>query len=83
LEINIAIENGYTIDKTFEIWHWDNKEQNNIESKSGGLFTNYVNCMLKIKQEASGYPAWVKTEDDKDKYVQEYNQKERVQTIAL
>jgi hypothetical protein len=39
--------------------------------------------MLKIKQEASGYPAWVKTEDDKDKYVQEYNQKERVQTIAL
>ena len=78
LEINTAIENGYKIDKIFEIWHWNTIEQYNIESKTGGLFTNYVNCMLKIKQEASGYPAWVQTDDDKDKYVQEYNQKEGI-----
>jgi hypothetical protein len=74
LEINTAIENGYKIDKIFEIWHWDTIEQYNFESKTGGL----VCCMLKIKQEASGYPAWVQTEDDKDKYVQEYNQKEGI-----
>ena len=78
LEINTAIENGYKIDKIFEIWQWNTIEQYNIESKTGGLFTNYVNCMLKIKQEASGYPAWVQTDDDKDKYVEEYNQKEGI-----
>jgi hypothetical protein len=78
LEINTAIENGYQIAKIFEIWHWDTIDLYNIESKTGGLFTDYVNCMLKIKQEASRYPAWVQTEDDKDKCVQEYNQKEGI-----
>ena len=39
LEIKVAIENGYKIDKIFEIWHWDNTEQYNPITKSGGLFT--------------------------------------------
>jgi hypothetical protein len=78
LEIKVAIENGYKIDKIFEIWHWDNIEQYNPITKSGGLFTTYVNCMLKIKQEASGYPSWVKSDTDKDNYIAEYYVREGI-----
>ncbi len=69
LEIKGAIQNGYKIDKIFEILHWHNTEQYNPITKSGGLFTTYVNCMLKIKQEASGYPSWVKSDADKDNFI--------------
>ena len=30
------------------------------------------NLLLKMKQEASGYPDWVKTEEDKNQFKQEY-----------
>ena len=54
------------------------KELYNTITKTGGLFTEYVNRMLKIKQEASGYPAWVVSEEDKNRYVDEYNNKEGI-----
>ena len=53
-------------------------EQYNPLTKSGGLFTSYVNCMLKIIQEASGYPAWVESEEEKDRYIQDYYDKEGI-----
>ncbi len=34
--------------------------------------------MLKIKQEASGYPAWVESEEEKDRYLQDYYDKEGI-----
>jgi hypothetical protein len=34
--------------------------------------------MLKIKQEASGYPAWVESEEEKDRYIQDYYDKEGI-----
>jgi len=36
-------------------------------SNSGGLFAEYVNMFLKLKQELSGYSSWVHSEDAKDK----------------
>ena len=56
----------------------DKTEQYNPLTKSGGLFTSYVNYMLKIKQEASGYPAWVESEEEKDRYIQDYYDKEGI-----
>ena len=34
--------------------------------------------MLKIKQEASGYPSWVKTDTDKDNNIAEYYVREGI-----
>ena len=79
LEIKTALNNGYQIKKVFEIWHWTETEQYNPITKSGGLFTSYVNCMLKIKQEASGFPSWVQSEEAKDRYVVDYYDKEGIQ----
>jgi len=31
------------------------------ETREGGLFVGYMNTFFKLKAEASGYPAWVRT----------------------
>jgi hypothetical protein len=41
LEINFAIDNGYKIERIYEIWHWSVVEQYNPSIKTGGLFTAY------------------------------------------
>ena len=40
-----------------------------------------MNTFLRIKKESSGYPNWVQTEDDKDKYIENYFQNEGIQLI--
>ena len=45
---------------------------------TGGLFTEYVNTFLKIKQQASGWPDWCKTENDKHSYIDLYEKKEGI-----
>jgi hypothetical protein len=56
-EVKLALTHGYKITKIDSIWHWDQIEQYNEKTKAGGLFTDYVNTFLKIKQENSGYPS--------------------------
>lgn len=63
-EVKLAIEKGYQIDYIYQIYHF--------EQVSNGLFKEFIDTFLKIKQQASGYPNWVKTEEDKDKYVNNY-----------
>jgi len=50
------------------------------DTNTGGLFAEYVNMFLKLKQESSGYPYWVRSEDDKDRYIEDYR---RAEGIAL
>jgi hypothetical protein len=46
-EVKLALTHGYKITKIYSIWHWDQIEQYNEETKTGGLFTEYVNTFLK------------------------------------
>ena len=78
LEIEESIKHGYKILETYEVWHFKEKSVYNPKLKTGGLFTEYINTFLKIKQEASGFPKWVKTEEDKNKYIKEYYEKEGI-----
>ena len=41
-------------------------------TKQGGLFTQYINTFLKLKQESSGYPQNVKSEEQKQAYIDQY-----------
>ena len=70
-EILKAIEKGYTILKIYEVYHW--------KEKSSDLFAEYVNTFLRIKQESSGYPPWVRTEADQDEYIRRYETAEGIQ----
>ena len=47
-------------------------------SNSGSLFAEYVNIFLILKQESSGYPSWVQSAADKDRYIEEYRRAERI-----
>ena len=71
-EIEVAMNMGYEINQVFEVLHWPESEMYDTQTKSGGLFTEYINTFLKIKQQASGYPDHIKTEEDKDRYIAEY-----------
>ncbi|KAG8147991.1 hypothetical protein E2320_023048 [Naja naja] len=54
------------------IWEheWNDMLKNNED---------YINMHLRQKQEASGYPDWCKTEEDKERYVRDYKKNEGVQ----
>ena len=59
-------------------WHFDETEQYDPKTKTGGLFTDYVNTFLKMKQEASGWPEWCQSENDKWRYIRDYHEKEGI-----
>jgi hypothetical protein len=78
-ELHKAVQMGYTLVEVFEFWE-DDVTCLDKDTGSGGLFAGYVNMFLNLKQESSGYPASVQTEDDKDRYIEEYR---RAEGIAL
>ena len=71
-ELEVAINMGYEIVQVHEVLHWSQTEMYDTQTKKGGLFTKYINSFLKLKQEASGYPEHVQTEEDKDTYIEQY-----------
>ena len=78
-ELSLAIEQGYKLLKCFEVWDFKATMQYDGINEETGLFTKYINKFMKLKQEASGYPSWVKTEADKDKYIQDYKALEGIE----
>ena len=77
-ELKEAIAQGYVLQRIFEVWHFDNISQYDPYSKSGGIFTEYVNTFLKVKQEASGWPEWCVDENTRQKYICQYYQMEGI-----
>ncbi|XP_054287287.1 uncharacterized protein LOC129003084 [Macrosteles quadrilineatus] len=72
-EIRKAVDKGYVILDMYEMWEYKMATYEN-----GGLFTDFIDKFLKIKQEASGYPSWCETPEDKEKYVKDYKDHEGV-----
>ena len=71
VELDYAVkELGYIVISVDEIWHW---------SESGDLFSEYVNACIKEKQEASGWPSYCTTEEEKKAYIDNYYEKEGIQ----
>ena len=70
VELMKAIQKGYEVLKIHEVWHW--------EETTDELFKEYVDMFLKIKQEASGYPQDCVTDEQKQRYIEEYYQHEGI-----
>jgi hypothetical protein len=77
-ELKKALEKGYVVQRIYEVWHFDETEQYDPKTKTGGLFTDYVNTFLKMKQEASGWPEWCQNENDRWSYIRDYHEKEGI-----
>ena len=48
------------------------------QTREGGLFAVYTNTFLKFKAEASGYPKWVRTPEDEERYIETFYAREGV-----
>ena len=71
-ELKKAVELGYEIQYIHEVWHFPQVQE--------GLFKDYVDTWLKIKQEASGWPDWVGDDETKpQQYIRDYYQNEGIQ----
>ena len=70
-ELKKAVELGYEVQYIYEVWHF--------EETCEGLFKDYVNTWLKIKQEASGWPEGVNTEEQRQAYIRDYYKHEDIQ----
>jgi hypothetical protein len=71
IEMKEAVSRGYVIEEIYEIYHYDNSRSD--------LFKPYVDMWLRIKQESSGYPSHVVTEEDKQQYIENYERKEGIE----
>ena len=70
VELMKAIEKGYEVLKIHEVWHFP--------QTTDELFKDYVDTFLKIKQEASGYPKDCVTDEQKQRYIDEYYEHEGI-----
>lgn len=77
-ELRVAVEKGYKILKIYEAWEYKTTQYNKSEDKCG-IFGEYIDTFLKIKTQASGFPQWCQTDDDKDQYIQKFLEHEGIQ----
>lgn len=71
IEVLKALEKGYIIIEIYIVQHYPNT--------SDKLFKGYIEKFLKIKQESSGWPSNCMSEDNKEKYINDYFTNEGIQ----
>jgi hypothetical protein len=76
-ELRLAVAKGYKVLHINEVYEYKVTRYDN-NTGEGGLFVDYVNTFLKLKAEASGYPCWVRSPADEDRYIEEFKQCEGV-----
>jgi len=76
-EVRLAVEKVYKIREIHEVYEYQ-IIQYNQETGQGGLFVDYMNTILKLKAEASGYPSWVRTLNDEAQYIETLRQSEGI-----
>lgn len=70
IELELAVKKGYEIVEVIEVYDYP--------TRASHFFRDYIDIWLKIKQEADGWPSWVKTEDDKDRYIEDFYDREGI-----
>ena len=78
IEIKLALEKGYRIMDIYEVWNFDSisgGEKNNFK----GLFTDFINDCIKVKVESSGYPDANMSQEEKIKYIIDYELNENIE----
>lgn len=70
-EYTKAIQKGYTLVRIHQMWHFPESQV--------GLFQNYVDTCLKIKEEASGFPSNCTTPEECKRHISAYGAAEGVE----
>lgn len=78
-ELTAAVARGYRVLERYEAWDFERSSQHCKETGEEGLFADYVNTFLKIKQESAGFPSSAVTEEEKTRYIEAYAEHEGVE----
>ena len=78
VELKKAVEKGYRILHIDEVWHFAETRQYDPTTGEVGLFTEYIDTFLKMKQEASGWPKECDTKQKRREYISEYETHEGI-----
>ena len=69
-ELFAAMDSGYKVLACYEVWHY--------HTWTTLTYKEYVQQWMKVKQEASGYPAWADTLEKKRQYIENYERDEGI-----
>jgi DNA polymerase family B len=78
VEVLHALNRGYRIHKIHQVVHFPDSMQYDKNTNSEGLFSTFVNSLMKRRLEVSGWPKNVTDERGKDAYIQEVFEKESI-----
>jgi hypothetical protein len=67
--VRLAVQKRYRILEIHEVYKYK-VTRYDPETWEGGLIAGYIDTYLKLKAEASGYPAWVRTPADEELYIE-------------
>lgn len=77
-EMKAAMRSGYKLLKIYTVFHYPETVQYDPVTKTGGLFAGYINKMAAMKIEASDWPSWCQTDNDKERYIKMYYEQEGI-----
>jgi len=76
-EVRLAVDKGYKILEILDFYEYQ-VTCYDPETGNGRLFADYIDTFFKLKQEASGYPSWVRTDDVKLRYTDQLHRNEGI-----
>ena len=76
-EVRLAVQKEYRIPEIHDLYEY-NVTRYDPETREGGMFAGYINTFLKLKAEASDYPAWVRTPAEEERYIQSFRKSEGI-----
>ena len=79
-EIRLTVQKGYTLAEVHEVYEY-RVTQYDPQTCTSGLFAQYIDTFMKLKAEASGYPSWVQSPADEDRYISEFAASEGIQLV--
>ena len=68
-EVRLSVQKGYRILEVHNVYEYK-VTRYDPETREGGLFAGYIDTFLKLKAEASDYPAWVRSPADEERYIE-------------
>ncbi|MGB5440078.1 MAG: DNA polymerase, partial [Gammaproteobacteria bacterium] len=75
VELNKAVDLGYRVTQIHGVYHYEDWMKYDGKDPKSGLFAEYILVFLKLKQEKTGWPSWVKTEADQETYICNYEER--------
>lgn len=77
-ELRLAVRKGYRIIKIYEAWHYETTTCFDKSTRTGGIFSGYIDMFINLETTYSGFSSWCKTQADKELFVTKFHEKEGV-----